>query len=140
VTDLVFMVPAKEWTVEEFDRQMRGFRAKLVAFGDVFTERQPEKQPEQKPAKGMRVSSVDAMEADGCDWRGANFRAEVIRQVLKLKPMQTILIESSVPHAAQKQVLNSLNYFRKMTEQHVYVRTSVITKGDKRGVQVRRVA
>ena len=66
MNDLVFTVPAKEWTVEEFDRQVRGFKAKLVAFGDVFitapvTEAKPEPVAEPVAHRFVPSSGSTAM-------------------------------------------------------------------------------
>jgi len=136
MNDLVFTVPAKEWTVEEFDRQVRGFKAKLVAFGDVFVGQQPEK----PVVPGTKSSQVEAAEVNGMPWRGSSFSAEIVQRVLKMKPTETIFLEYNSPRLAQKRALNAVNYFRQITNEHVYIRTSMVTKGEKRGVQIRRVA
>jgi hypothetical protein len=136
MNDLVFTVPAKEWTVEEFDRQVRGFKAKLVAFGDVFiaapvTEAKPEPVAQPAAKQDYRQDNLDK------HW---GFSAEVVRRVLDLKPFETIFMEHPNPALAQARALTALCQFRKETGDAVYIRTSRVVKGERRGVQIRRVA
>jgi hypothetical protein len=136
MNDLVFTVPAAEWTVEEFDRQVRGFKAKLVAFGDVFitapvTEAKPEPAAQPVAKRDYRQDNLDK------HW---GFSAEVVRKVLELKPFETIFVEHSNPPLAQARALTALCQFRKEAGEAVYIRTSRVMKGERRGIQIRRVA
>lgn len=136
MNDLVFTVPAKEWTVEEFDRQVRGFKAKLVAFGDVFiaasvTEAKPEPEVQPVAKRDYRQDNLDK------HW---GFSAEVVRKVLDLKPFETIFMEHPNPPLAQARALTALCQFRKESGDAVYIRTSRVIKGERRGIQIRRVA
>jgi hypothetical protein len=136
MNDLVFTVPANEWTVEEFDRQVRGFKAKLVAFGDVFiaepvVEAKPEPAADPVAKRDYRQDNLDK------HW---GFSAEVVRKVLELKPFETIFVEHSNPPLAQARALTALCQFRKEAGEAVYIRTSRVMKGERRGIQIRRVA
>lgn len=128
MNDLVFMVPANEWTVEEFERQMRGFRAKLIAFGDVFVV-------PQQPVEVANESKGTLLFV-----KEPSFSTAIVKQVLDMKVHDTIFVENSNPKLTQVRSLTAVSAFRKKTKSALYIRTSMVTKGDKRGVQIKRIA
>jgi hypothetical protein len=133
MNDLVFMVPANEWTVEEFERQMRGFRAKLIAFGDVFKgEAAPVAVPAKKPKKERaRPLGVTIRQS---------YRGQVLGVITKLAVGQMTFFPHADTDHTQRRICNAVYDHRKLTGEKLHVRTSCVKDGDTTGVRVMRIA
>lgn len=145
------------WTVEEFDRQVRGFRAALLAYGDVFkADAQPV--PVSTPAPALvklkaptaapvPLGEIVALPSDGVDVTKpkvpavqGEFRHRVLRAVLALKLGERIFVHHKAPRRAQTAVLNRVQQYSKKTNQLVRVTTAIAPAGENPGLYIRRVA
>ena len=117
------------WTVEEFDKRVRGFRAALVAYGDVFKD---EAAPAQKSKK-------ERARPFGASIR-QSFRGQVLGVIAKLKVGQMTFFPHEDVDNGQRRICNAVYDHRRLTGEALYVRTSRVTVGNTPGVRVMRVA
>lgn len=146
MTKLTLTVPVQEWTLDQFDREVRGFRAMLVAYGDVFKAEaapvQPASvvvQPVAKPVAETVVLKPRVSRKVRRKVFARGFSGQVIQNVLKLQPGEAAFIPHDKPAKAQVQALTAVQAFRKLMKKELRIRTSVVTAGSNTGVQVRRV-
>lgn len=123
------------WTVEEFDKRVRGFRAALIAYGDVFkADTAPVPAPAPAPVqKKQRAAPV------GVPIR-QSFRSQLLGVITKLKVGETAFIPHEDVRYAQRHICNSVYDHRRLTGKALHVRTSKVEAGDTTGVRVMRVA
>lgn len=145
------------WTVDEFDRRVRGFRAALIAYGDVFkTDTVPvvvhapvtgSVQPKVPTAQPVPLGEIVVLPSDGIDVTIRNvpavqgeFRHRVLTAVLGLKLGERIFVNHKSPRRAQSAVLNRVQQYCKQTNQTVRVTTAIAPVGENPGLYIRRVA
>lgn len=121
------------WTVDEFDKRVRGLRAALIAYGDVFKAEAapaPAPAPVQKKPRAVPV---------GVSIR-QSFRSQVLGVVTKLKVGEMAFIPHEDARYAQRHICNSVYDHRRLTGKALHVRTSKVEAGETTGVRVMRVA
>ena len=145
------------WTVDEFDRQVRGFRAALLAFGDVFkadttpvpvlTPAPVLVQPKAPAARSIPLGDIVALPSDGVDPTIrktpvvlGEFRHQVLNAVLALKLNERIFVRHKSPRRAQSAVLNRVLQYSRQTNQTIRVTTAIAPAGETPGLYIRRVA
>jgi len=146
------------WTVDEFDKRVRGLRAALIAYGDVFkTNAAPVVvaqaptpvlvQPKAPTAQPIPLGEIVALPSDGIDVAIRNvpavqgeFRHRVLTAVLELKLGERIFVHHKAPRRAQSAVLNRVQQYCKQTNQTVRVTTAIAPVGENPGLYIRRVA
>lgn len=137
------------WTVEEFDKRVRGFRAALIAYGDVFkTDTGPVLAQSKAPAaRSIPLGDIVALPSDGVDPTIrktpvvlGEFRHQVLNAVLALKLNERIFVRHKSPRRAQSAVLNRVLQYSKQTNQTIRVTTAIAPAGETPGLYIRRVA
>lgn len=145
------------WTVDEFDKRVRGLRAALIAYGDVFkVDAAPVSvltpvptlvQPKAPAAQTIPLGEIVALPSDGVDVTIrkvpavlGEFRHQVLTAVLGLKLGERIFVHHKAPRRAQSAVLNRVQQYCKQTNQTVRVTTAIAPVGENPGLYIRRVA
>ena len=137
------------WTVEEFDKRVRGFRAALIAYGDVFkADTAPVlAQPKAPAAQSIPLGDIVALPSDGVDPTIrktpvvlGEFRHQVLNAVLALKLNERIFVRHKSPRRAQSAVLNRVLQYSRQTNQTIRVTTAIAPAGETPGLYIRRVA
>jgi hypothetical protein len=121
------------WTVDEFDKRVRGFRAALIAYGDVFKgEAAPAPAAAKKPKKERaRPFGVSIRQS---------FRGQVLGVITKLKVGQMTFFPHVETDHTQRRICNAVYDHRRLTGENLHIRTSRVTVGNTPGVRVMRVA
>ena len=122
------------WTVEEFDKRVRGFRAALVAYGDVFkVEAASAPAPASEEKKPQRAGPFHFHSR-------RSFKGQVVDIVTKLKVGDAIFVPTLHVNKFQSRICSAVYDHRNETGAALYVRTTGVRAGDNTGVRVERVA
>ena len=126
------------WTVEEFDKRVRGFRAALIAYGDVFkAAAAPAPVPAPVPVpvpKKPRAKPVG-------ERLGTSYHKDILSILTRLKVGEVTFFPHVDPKYAQLRICTAACDYRKKVKKVLHVRTTrTLTPNGSPGVRVKRVA
>ena len=122
------------WTVEDFDKRVRGFRAALVAYGDVFKMTvAPAPTPVPVPKK-PRAKPVGAR-------LGTSYHSDILSILSRLKVGEVTFFPHVDPKYAQSRICTAACDYRRKQKKMLHVRTTrTLSPNGSPGVRVKRVA
>ena len=122
------------WTVDEFDKRVRGLRAALIAYGDVFKVTAAPAPAPVPVAKKPRAKPVGERLA-------TSYHKDILSILTRLKVGEVTFFPHVDPKYAQLRICTAACDYRKKANKALHVRTTrTLSPNGSPGVRVKRVA